>query len=527
MSSDELATIAQKAARGGLFLFIGNAASTAILAIGAIIVARLLGPSDYGQYTLALVVPFLLVSLSDVGMTYAIIRLPARLRADNDHARANKLIRRGFLLKLAVSMAAFILCYVAAAPIATLIMNRPQLAPFIQLASIIIVFQAVFEATSYSFIGLDLMQYSAGLQIVQAVLKGTLAPALVLTGLGISGAVLGYVIALIAAALPGALLLFARHARSPSRPAEQASSELRQLLGYGLPLYLASIFLVVLSQYQNIVLPRFASNVEIGNFSATWNFTTLMLVLVYPITMAMFPMFSKMDPEKQRSDLARGFVLAVKYTSMLMIPASVMVMLFSRDLIYLTYGSGYTFAPQYLVLLSALYLATGIGYLIVGSFLTGVAQTGTILRMSALTLVIYLPLGPAFTWLGGPRGLLLAYLVSNTIATTYGLKRIAFAFDARPDLKTSGRILLAALGAAVPTLLLTQLDGLGPGVLNLITGGLLYLAVYLTLMPMLRAASKQDIINLRTILGKTRIVAFFTNPVFDYEDRLISAMEQK
>jgi O-antigen/teichoic acid export membrane protein len=61
MPSGELTTIAQKAARGGLFLFIGNARSTVILALGIIIVARLLGPSDYGVYTLALIIPTLLV----------------------------------------------------------------------------------------------------------------------------------------------------------------------------------------------------------------------------------------------------------------------------------------------------------------------------------------------------------------------------------------------------------------------------------------------------------------------------------
>jgi len=86
MSSDELTTIAQKAARGGLFLFIGNASSTVILAVGAIVVARLLGPFSYGLYTLTVTVPVLLVALADVGMNYALIRLPARLRAEGDHA---------------------------------------------------------------------------------------------------------------------------------------------------------------------------------------------------------------------------------------------------------------------------------------------------------------------------------------------------------------------------------------------------------------------------------------------------------
>jgi len=99
--------------------------------------------------------------------------------------------------------------------------------------------------------------------------------------------------------------------------------------------------------------------------------------------------------------------------------------------------------------------------------------------------------------------------------------------DARPDLRASGRILLAALAAAVPTLGLIQLDGAGVGVVNLIVGGLLYLGVYLTLAPILGAVEKQDILNLRTLLGGTRIVALLVNPVFDYESKLLSAVKRK
>jgi len=527
MSSDELTTVAQKATRGGLFLFIGNASSTVILAVGAILVARLLGPFSYGLYTLTVAIPVLLVALADAGMNFALVRLPARLRSEGDHARANRLVKLGFLLKLVISTAASIVCYAGSAAIASIVLNRPELTPFIQLASLMIVFQAIYEATNNIFIGQDLMHYSASVQILQATLKGALAPALVFLGLGITGAIWGYVLALAAAGLTGATVLFTRHARSSGRTTSLASTELRTLLGYGFPLYAAAILSVFLTQYQNIVLAHFASNVEVGNFGATWTFTSFMMILIYPITTSMFPMFSKMDPKDQRSNLARGFVLAVKYTSLLMIPASVAVMVFSRDLIYLTYGSGYALAPQYLGLLAALYLLTAISYLVLGSFLNGVADTGTVLKMSVVTLAVYLPLGPALAAFWGPFGLLIAYVLSIATSTVYGLRQTSVKHDARPDLGASGRIILAALAAAIPTIGLIQVDGAGVGVVNLVIGGLLYLGVYLTLAPILGAVEKQDILNLRPLLGGTRIVAVLVNPVFDYESRLLSAVKRK
>jgi len=521
MSSDELVTIAQKAAQGGLFLFIGNTTSTVILTVGIIIVGRLLGPSSYGLYSLTLVIPILLVSLSDIGMSFALVRLPAKLRSEGNYARANRLVTLGFLLKLTISTIAFLVCYLGSTAIATIVLNRPELAPFLRLASLMVVFQALVDATMNSFIGQDLMQYSAGVQIIQATLKGTLGPALVLIGFGITGAISGYVLSLAAAGLTGATILFARRARFSGKTNTLLSADLRVLLGYGLPLYLATVLVVFQSQYLGIVLAHFAGNLEIGNFNATWNFNAFFSILTYPIMTAIFPMFSKMHPGDQRVELARAFRLAIKYSSLLVLPASVAAMVFSQNLIYLTYGSKYVFAPRFLVLLSTSYLLATIGSLVLGSFFNGVADTRTVVKISILTLAVYLPLGPILAWLWGAYGLLAVNIVSNAASTLYGLRQASVKFNARPDLKASGRILLAALGAAAPTLALIHLNGEGASAINLVLGGFLYLVTYLTLAPILKAVEKQDITNFRTMLGKTRILAGLLNRVLDYESKLL------
>jgi hypothetical protein len=176
------------------------------------------------------------------------------------------------------------------------------------------------------------------------------------------------------------------------------------------------------------------------------------------------------------------------------------------------------------VIVSALYLLTGLGFSILGSFFNGVAATRIILKMSILTLAVYLPLGPAFTWLWGPYGLLIAYILSYIASTLYGVRQISMTFGARPDLKASVRILFAALAAAVPAAALLQLNATGTGMVNLIIGGVLYLVAYLTMAPILGAVAPQDISNLETILCKTRAAAILMKPVLVYEARILSAL---
>jgi O-antigen/teichoic acid export membrane protein len=254
---------------------------------------------------------------------------------------------------------AFFGCYFGADAITTILLNRPELAPYLQLAGVLTIFQTFFDAAINSFIGLDLMQYSAGTQILYSVVKSVLAPALILLGFGIRGAITGYVLGVSVAGLVGTTIMFSKFARSTNTHVQTAMCQhavkLKELLDYSLPLYVASILSVLFTQYQNLVLAPLATNTQIGNFNAAWNFNSLLSILIYPISTAIFPMFSKMNPKNQRSDLGRGFVLAVKYTSLILIPAATGVMVLSRDLVLLTFGKGYLLAPGYLTVLATLY----------------------------------------------------------------------------------------------------------------------------------------------------------------------------
>lgn len=528
MPHDDLVRMAEKAARGGLFLFVGNALSIVILAVGSIVIARLLGPSNYGLYTLSMLMPLLFVSLADAGMNSALIRIPARLRSEGDYPASNRAIRLGFLLKLALSVTAFLICYFGADIITITLLNRPGLVPYLRLAGVLIIVQAVFDAATNCFIGLDLMQYSASTQVIYSVLKSVLSPVLILLGFGITGAIAAYVLSIFLAGVVGAVILFKKNgcARTTGTAIAQHVVKLSTLLDYSLPLYVAMILAVFVTQYQNLVLAHFASDVQIGNFNAAWNFNSLLSILIYPISISIFPMFSKMSTKTQRIDLARGFMLAVKYASLILIPASIAIMVFSKDLVYLTYGRGYALAPQYLVIVSALYLLAGLGSNVIGSFLNGVAATRTVLKIDALTLAIYLPLGPALTWLWGPYGLLIAFILSNATSTLYAVRKVSVSFDAHPDLAASARIFLASLVAGAPSVVLVRLDVAGIGWVNLITGGCLYLFVYLTMIPILGAIRLQDINNMETMLCKTQAVAILLRPILAYEARILSALSR-
>ncbi|MGQ9640598.1 MAG: oligosaccharide flippase family protein [Candidatus Bathycorpusculaceae bacterium] len=82
--------IAKKSATGSFQLFMGVAASTMIMAVGTITLARLMKPEEYGLYSIALIPSYMAVLFRDWRVNSAITKYTASLRAENKEEQAYK-----------------------------------------------------------------------------------------------------------------------------------------------------------------------------------------------------------------------------------------------------------------------------------------------------------------------------------------------------------------------------------------------------------------------------------------------------
>jgi len=114
----ELLKIAEESAKGGFALMVGTTLSTVGGAITSILIARLLGASGYGVYSLSFVIPFLFVSAADFGVSPALTKYTASLRSQKRDFRVASMISSAFFLTLATSSVAFLLAYGSAGQLA-------------------------------------------------------------------------------------------------------------------------------------------------------------------------------------------------------------------------------------------------------------------------------------------------------------------------------------------------------------------------------------------------------------------------
>lgn len=523
----DLAKIGEESARGGFSLMVGTAASAIIGAVGVIVMARLLGPASYGLYTLVLVVPALFVSIADLGVSPALTRHAASLRSQRRHATLASMLGSGLTVNLVTGSMALVLAFTFSSQLSALVLHRQEIGALVALASIMILFQGLFNISYNTFIGLDRMGRSALMVILRDVTRVSLSAALIMLGFGVAGAIIGQVSAWTLTGLLGVSLLLATRRRLRTVSSTPDASTLREdaqtMVAYGLPLYVGSLMGTLLAQYQNIVLAFFTTNAEIGNLSAAANFGALVSVVATPVAASLFPAFSKLDLQTRKHDLKTVFELSLKYVTILVLPIAVFVAVFSRDLTRAVYGAAYSYASTYLALYMCLFLLTGVGYYVVGNFFSGIGKTKETLKIATVQFAVFLPAAPVMAWIHRVPGLIVALVLSGLVSTSFGLWLATRRYGMRVNLKASVATLAAASASALPTLLLVLRSPL-PSIANVIIGGFIYLVAYLTLAPLFGAVKRTDLQLLAPILGQIKILRPATDLIFAYEARLLTAL---
>ncbi|MEM3700073.1 MAG: flippase [Candidatus Bathyarchaeia archaeon] len=521
--ADELTRVAEEAARGGFYLITGTASATIIMAIASIIIARLLGPELYGQYTLALVTPQLLLLFTDLGINQGIIKFTATYRGKNESRRIKRLIKYGLILRATAGTLIFLLNYLLADFFATVLLQRPELAIYIRIAAATVLFQAIFTAITSAFVGLDKAEYNAMASNLQAFSKAIISLTLVILGFGIVGAVTGYVASYAIAAIPSLAILIKTRGNNDDSKLEdyRTTSDLKTILSYGIPLYISTLLAGFIPIYQNVVLAFFTTDADIGNYKAAVNFISLMHIIAIPIATALLPAFSKLNSLTQKK-VKTFYKLANKYTAIIIIPLTFLIIILSKEIVEIIYGNAYQAAPMFLATYCLLYFLVGFGYLVLPSLYNGLGETKITLKMSLVNFGVLVFLSPLLTKAYSVQGLIVAFLIANSLATTYGLYIARKKFHISVETHAALKIYLNSAISSIPALIVLQL-GRFPMFLTGALSGILYIFSYITLTPITRTITLPELEKATNVIRKTKLLALISKLILIYQQKLLKS----
>jgi len=522
----DLFRIAEDSARGSFFLISGTALSTVILAATSILVARFLGPELYGQYNLALVIPNLLFIFADLGISQGIIKFAASFNLNAENDRIAAIVKKLLVIKASIGAVIFLINYVFADFFASFFFLRPELASFIRVGSLTVLFQVIFTTITSLFVGLDKTHYNALATNIHSIAKAVASILLVALGFGILGAITGHVIGYVVAAMVGILMLLPIIRRKPNTNNKFSTlSDLKLMMSYSAPLYISLLLVGFAPFYQSIILAAFTTDLNIGNYKAATNFLMLFAVISGPITTALLPAFSKLDSSSTQK-IKTFFKIANKYTALAAIPITILIMILSKEIVEAVYGSTYIYASEFLRTFCLLYLLIGIGYLTLPSLYNGLGDTKTTLRMNIITFLMLLILLPLLTQYYGVQGLIIATIGAAAAGTLYGILLARKKFQVKFAKMALFKIyFLSAVSSIVPVIIIQLLPA--SGIFEIIIGSSLYLLTYITLIPITKTLTKSELQNLIEIVHRIRILKLVLIPILKYQQKILYSLKTK
>jgi O-antigen/teichoic acid export membrane protein len=508
--SDEYRVLLRRTAHGSMILLLGQVASTAILAVAQIIVASLLGQERLGDYTIVFVPIGVALLLQDLGISVGLTANIARYRQSEREEKNILLAGLAFNALLSIVVAFLVLIF--SPQIASDFLRRPDLEGLLRIASLSIFGQALFVTTNAIFIGFGRMELQSFSAVVFAVIRGVLSPLLVFVGLSTFGAVVGQSVASVLTGLIG-LSLAVTLLRSLRGEINLHSlfGELTHLLRYGLPVYMTSLVGGGLGQIYSSLMVLYVVNTQIGNYSAGLNFTVIVGFVTGSISLAIFPLFSRLRRDDE--NLGRSFRSAVKYSSLFALPMVGGLLALADPIIRVVYGDRFPLSASYLQLYMLTFIYIGFGSVAIGNLLNGQGETRINLRCSLITLATGVPIALYLVPNYGIIGLIFTLIISPLFGIIYGLIWIRRNLHIKPDWRSSAKIYSSVAVSTVFTLIFVETQS--NLWVKLFGGAAIFVASYFILVKALRILDPTDYVLFRAILGETGILSRLVNRLID------------
>ncbi|MBB5800607.1 PST family polysaccharide transporter [Saccharothrix ecbatanensis] len=403
-----------------------------------ILLARLIAPEQFGVFAVALVVLNIVMSVSEMGVSVALVRTEKPV---------SELAPTVTTLSIASGCVLAALC-ILGAPWFASAMDTPQATGVIQLMSLSLVIAGA-SAVPGALLQREFRQDHKFVADTSAFVVGT-AIVVVLALMGFGAWSLAW--SRIATNLVAAVVMFA-YTPKRYRPGFDVV-QARGLLSFGLPLAGSSLLVFGVMNVDYIIVGSVLGTVPLGFYLLAFNLANWPVgAFSQPVRSVSLAAFSQVrdDPEL----FARTFARALRLLALVTVPACVLLAALADPLVRTVYGERWAPAAQalaLLVLLGALRVALELGY----DYLASAGRSGAILVIHLVWLGVLVPLLAVGAHFGGIQGVAAAQSVVVLLVVVpaylvtfrpYGLRaRVLGAAVARPVL---GGVVMVAVALGV------------------------------------------------------------------------------
>jgi len=401
-----MGVVGRRIARGGFVVVSRDVVANLVALVGSIVVARVLGPDEYGLASVALIYPGMVVGFASLGLRQALIRFSA---AGSVRGESSRYISSGIILSLLSGLSASVVVLVFSPYFAGLL-HRPVLEKGISVLSIYVFSIVLFNVVEGALLGLGRYEDTALAVVSRSVVRVSVAVFLaVALGFGHLAVLWGLSIGYFSCFAIG----FWRLVRYTGivRP---GFGYARELLGYSLPLYLPTLVASPVTQAVMGFLAARASDFEMGNLSVANLLEVPVGIIGGALGTAVFSSLPVLLDDKDRLRLAVN--KSVLYSNMLIVPSALGLALIAGPLVFLLYGSRYSLAPDYLFLLLFPYIYSAFASGAITWYANTIGDTRFTGMLTLVDLAVRVPVALVMIYWLGVTGYLLTSVIVNPVS---------------------------------------------------------------------------------------------------------------
>ncbi len=334
----------RRIARGGGTIFYTSLLAKASSVIASVVIARVLGPFQLGEWTLVTSVTGIIYMLIELGTGTASVRMISAIR-ERDPARAELVAHNYLVFELATSIPILVVFAAVSPLLAGPFYQDQALLPLFLLSA-----ATIFMWTLAACYGAVLQAYERIRLLAKLSLGFGLAnSALLLVFVVVWGLIGGFTASLLANTVQ---LLMYRFVLRQSRLFGKAGLRVdrhivRELLFYALPTFVGSTFYVVFNWVGATLVSSTVGLANLGNYTVALRLAFVVMYVPTAIVVPFFPMASGVY-ERDPSEFAQTLHHTLRYVLMIVFPLTLIISLFSRPLVSLVYTSAYSGAAEIL-----------------------------------------------------------------------------------------------------------------------------------------------------------------------------------
>lgn len=325
ISIDDIAKIAKNT----VFLNVATVVSRCLSFITSMVIARHLGEVGFGRYTFALCFAGMFVILTDLGLSYLTVREVAR-----DRAMAGIYLGHNLVIRTAFGVITFALIFIAVT-----VMDYP---PEVETAVHILAFFTIMKCVGSSFGAIFMAFERMGLVALLDVIISALILGGILGGIYLKCDLISLIRVYPAAVMVYIGLSFILVVRTCARPEYAFDFSFAwNLIRKSFPFALTSIFLIILTNIDTVMLKTMKGDIPAGYYGVTRALISALVFVPANFTTVLYPVFSRFY-QSSKDSLIKYYEQSFRLLLIMALPIAAGGMIVANGIIVLFYGQAYS-----------------------------------------------------------------------------------------------------------------------------------------------------------------------------------------